>query len=273
MKPAQSQSLLAEDRSLSLQCSLASWPMMRHEDALAQALAGADDPVFGRMGVEHVQLVPQSRGLLDEDLIQVLRTMAPSTQFRLHANVRVLPEHRFADLTNAQQHKDYFLQMATVHRALGAKVYSAHSGLKSEGSWVQTLANVFWLQDMLGCPVAIEGQYPSAKSMHLESWEEYASLLRLNNLSYVIDLSHLNILAHKTRKKERELVAELLANERCLEVHISSNNGRGDWHAVCTEHVWWMDLLHYINPKAVCFSEGNLRRRDRSAPEDTTETQ
>lgn len=242
--------------------SLAAWPMARHADALMSALEGVSDPVFGPLGVDHIQLVPQNRGVLTEEAVAQLREMAPRSQLRLHANVRVLPEHRFADLTNAHQHWDYFLRLSAVHRATGASVYSAHSGLKSEGTWEQTVANVKLLQDLLGCPVAIEGQYPSAKAMHLSSWQEYASLLH-SDLYYVIDLSHLHIVATKSRRMELGLTRELLASPRCLEVHVSDNDGRGDWHALCARHVWWMDLLNAIHPDAVVFSEGNQRRLDR----------
>ncbi len=247
---------------MKVNASLAAWPMARHADALKSALDGASDPVFGRLAIDHIQLVPQNRGILTEEAVAQLREMAPLSQLRLHANVRVLPEHRFADLTNAHQHWDYFLRLAEVHKATGASVYSAHSGLKAEGTWEQTVANIQRLQDLLGCPVAIEGQYPSVKAMHLSSWEEYASLLD-SGLYYVIDLSHLHILATKSRRTEVALTRELLANRRCLEVHLSDNDGRGDWHALCGRHVWWMDLLDVIHPVATVFSEGNQKRKER----------
>jgi sugar phosphate isomerase/epimerase len=242
--------------------SLAAFPARTHEEALQQALAGVQDPMFGELGLQHIQLVPQNRGTLDVERAHRLHAMVPQAQFRLHANVRVLPEHRFADLTNAHMHEDYFEALQRVHEALGAKVYSAHSGSKHEGSWAQTVSNTLSLQDRLGCPVAIEGQYPSTKPMHLSFWQEYQRLLD-GSLYYVIDLSHLNIVAHRTRRQELGLVRELLACERCLEVHVSDNDGTGDWHALCGREVWWMDALNAIHPGAVVFSEGNQLRRDR----------
>lgn len=244
------------------QVSLASWPVLSHEEALAEALQGAEEPMFGPLGLEHVQLVPQCRGILTEEVVARLRTMAPGSRFRLHANVRVLPEHRFADLTNAHEHWDYFLRLAEVHRACGASIYTAHSGARKDGSWQQTLANIRRLEDLLGCPVGIEGQYPSSKPMHLSRWHEYTRLLE-EDVYYVIDLSHLNIVAAKSGRYETVLVRELLACERCIEVHLSDNDGSGDWHALCARQVWWMDLLDAIHPGAVVFSEGNQRRRDK----------
>lgn len=242
--------------------SLAAWPMMRHEEALKSALAGVSDPVFGPLALEHVQLVPQNRGLLTPEYVASLRELAPQTRFRLHANVRVLSEQRFADLTNAHEHWDYFTQLAVVHQATGARVYSAHSGLKADGSWQDTVNNVERLQDLLGCPVAIEGQYPSNKSLHLATWSEYAALLQ-SDLHYALDLSHLHIVATKMGRVELGLTRELLANPRCLEVHLSDNDGRGDWHALCGRDVWWMQALDAVHADAVVFSEGNQRRTDR----------
>ena len=247
---------------MKVNASLAAWPMARHADALKSALDGASDPVFGRLAIDHIQLVPQNRGMLTEALVAELREMAAHSQLRLHANVRVLPEHRFADLTNAHQHWDYFLWLAEVHRACGASIYTAHSGARKDGSWQQTLANIHRLEDLLGCPVGIEGQYPSSKPMHLSRWHEYARLLE-EDVYYVIDLSHLNIVATKSGRYETVLVRELLACERCIEVHLSDNDGSGDWHALCARQVWWMDLLDAIHPGAVVFSEGNQRRRDK----------
>jgi hypothetical protein len=77
---------------------------------------------------------------------------------------------------------------------------------------------------------------------------------------YALDLSHLHILATRTGRRETTLVAEMLACERCIEVHVSDNDGQGDWHQVCAEPPWWHPLLPHIHPHAVVFSEGNHRR-------------
>jgi hypothetical protein len=241
-----------------IQSSLASWPMASHQDALRMALAGAFDPVFGRLAIDHVQLVPQNRGLLTTDVVEELQKMAPEAKFRVHANVRVLKEYRNVNLTNAHEYPEYCKALAKVHLATKACVYTAHSGERKQGSWQQTIDNIKWLQDLLGCDVAVEGQYPTRVAYHLATWREYAALLE-SGLSYVIDLSHLNILRHKSGMFNPLLVAELVSSAHCVEVHISDNDGTGDHHAPCTTETWWFPFLEKINPDAVIFSEGNLK--------------
>lgn len=90
-------------------------------------------------------------------------------------------------------------------------------------------------------------------------WDEYR-LLFDSGVPYALDLSHLNILAHQSGQKEATLVQEMLACERCTEVHVSDNDGSGDWHQVCESKPWWYSLLSYIHHDAVIFTEGNHRR-------------
>lgn len=52
----------------------------------------------------------------------------------------------------------------------------------------------------------------------------------------------------------------MLACDRCIEVHVSDNDGSGDWHQVCQATPWWAPLLSHINNQAVVFSEGNHRQ-------------
>ena len=73
------------------------------------------------------------------------------------------------------------------------------------------------------------------------------------------DLNRLLITIRNAMDKTT-LVAEMLACERCIEVHVSDNDGQGDWHQVCAEPPWWHPLLPHIHPHAVVFSEGNHRR-------------
>jgi len=73
----------------------------------------------------------------------------------------------------------------------------------------------------------------------------------------------LNILAHRTGRTERGLVQEMMNCERCIELHVSDNDGRGDSHQVCEQQSWWFSLLAALNPKTVVFTEGNqLRKRN-----------
>ena len=114
--------------------------------------------------------------------------------------------------------------------------------------------------DLFDCPVGVEGPSTSAGDVWLvSSWAEYRAVFE-SDVPYALDLSHLHILATRTGRFETTLVAEMLACERCVEVHVSANDGRGDWHQVCTEPPWWHPLLRHIHSNAVVFSEGNHRR-------------
>jgi len=194
------------------------------------------------------------------EVAQSLATRHPGTQFRLHANVRVLERHRGADLSNLPEHLDWFLQAARVSRAFGAAAYSAHAGRRSNATLASMLDNARKAADLFGCPVAVEGLYPTPDQCFLVStWAEYQVLLE-SGVPFALDLSHLNILASHSGLQEHALVKELLASERCIEVHVSDNDGRGDLHRVCKRSNWWMPLLASVNPHAVIFSEGNHRR-------------
>ena len=119
--------------------------------------------------------------------------------------------------------------------------------------------------DLFECPVGVEGQYPAKGDPWLVSkWTEYRWLFE-SGVPYAIDVSHLNVLAARTGVRDDALLQEMLACDRCIEVHVSDNDGQGDWHQVCERPAWWFPLLHHINPNAVIFSEGNHRRR-RSTP-------
>lgn len=250
--------------------SLAAFPGLRHEEAAMRAIPACEagelvEPCFGPLSASHVQLVPQCMGHLTEDLALSLKTAFEGTRMRLHANVRVLARHRFVDLSNMDDHLDWFMQAARVSRLLGAPAYSAHSGRRDSCSIDQMLANARRCADMFGCPVGVEGQYPDRNdSLLVSSWDEYRQVFD-SGVPYVVDLSHLKIVAHRRRERQDTLVQEMLACERCIEVHVSDNDGTGDWHQVCAEPTWWTPLLAHINPLAVVFSEGNhLRKRPRT---------
>lgn len=240
--------------------SLACWPGLRHEVAAERLRTPIDEPLFGRLSVDHVQLVPQSMGCLTEERSDALRAAHPGTALRLHANVQVLPSRRLADLSGFERHADWFAQAARISQLLEAPAYTAHAGRRSESGLAAMLDNARRCADLFGCPVGVEGHYPAAGDAWLvSSWLEYRAVFE-SGVPYALDLSHLHILATQTGRHETTLVAEMLACERCIEVHVSDNDGRGDWHQVCTEPPWWHPLLPHIHPDAVVFSEGNHRR-------------
>ena len=224
------------------------------------AESGLIEPVFGVLGTDHVQLVPQSHGCIDDELVDVLLDAFPAVQFRLHANVRLKVGQRLADLANYASHADYFTEAARVSQRLRSPAYSAHSGRRRNATFAQLVDNTLRCQDLFGCPVAVEGQYPSARGEELlvSSWAEYGQLLEAN-VFFAIDLSHLNILATASGDRSMALVQELVSSPRCLEVHVSDNDGRSDQHKDCDRPVWWDSVVPFIHENCVVFSEGNHR--------------
>ncbi|WP_406625355.1 hypothetical protein [Acidovorax sp. SDU_ACID1] len=213
--------------------SLGCWPGLRHEAAAARLHQPPTEPLFGLLRTDHVQLVPQNLGRLDEDLADALLTAHPGTRFRLHANVHVLDKRRISDLSGFDRHADWFARAARVSRHLRAPAYTAHAGRRAESSLLDMLDNTRRCADLFGCPVGVEGHYPSRGDTWLVSnWQEYRAVFE-SGVPYALDLSHLNIVAHHSRCLERALVTEMLACERCLEVHVSANDGMGDQHAIC----------------------------------------
>lgn len=121
----------------------------------------------------------------------------------------------------------------------------------------QLLHNARRAADLFECPVAIEGHYPNAGDQYLvASWKEYQQLME-SGVPFAVDLSHLHIVATASGRIEATLVKEMLSSDRCLEVHVSTNDGRGDQHRICAGTPWWIDCLPSIHPHAVIFSEGN----------------
>ena len=244
--------------------SLASFPGLCHADAAILAHQGLSEPYLGVLSSSHIQLVPQSFGLLDEEIVESLNAAFELTRFRLHANVRVLDEYRVADFSNFKDESQWFHQAAKISKMLGSIAYSAHSGRRANATMSDMFDNVRRAQDLFEVPVAVEGLYPTKSDEYLVStWQEYQQVFE-SGLFYALDLSHLNILSHRSRMSNDSLIQEMLQSERCLEVHVSSNDGLGDQHAITTGDEFWMPLLPMIHPNAVIFSEGNHRRKDSS---------
>jgi hypothetical protein len=246
--------------------SLAAFPGKRHEAAAEMAILPAVhghlvEPWFGAVAANHVQLVPQCFGTLTIDRALSLKETHPGTQFRLHANVMVVPKHTIAEVSGFDLHREWFEQAARVSQALNAPAYTAHSGSRSEATVAQMIDNARRIADLFECPVGIEGQYPTkGDGLLVSTWAEYQEVFE-SGAHYAIDLSHLNILAHKSGVFEVNLVKEMLMSDKCIEVHVSDNDGSGDWHQVCDKQTWWMDLLPFIHADSVVFTEGNHLRK------------
>jgi sugar phosphate isomerase/epimerase len=242
--------------------SLAAFPGLRHEVAVDLAHTQIhSEALFGVLAIDQLQLVPQNHGWLSEELCQTLKQAYPTTWFRLHANVRAMKQYVVAELSGFEQQEQWFKQTARLSQILGAKAYTAHAGTRAEASMSKMLENARRAADLFGCKVGVEGLYPTEENTYLVStWQEYRELFE-SGVPYALDLSHLNILAKSTGRQEQTLVAEMLACERCIEVHVSDNDGSGDQHRVCERSPWWLPLMSHVNEGAVVFSEGNHRRK------------
>lgn len=247
--------------------SLAAFPGLRHEKAAERAIESARkgelvEACLGQIAVDHVQLVPQNFGLLTEQLADSLVAAYPEVQFRLHANVRVASRHTLADLSNVQQHGEWFAQAARISQRLKAPAYTAHSGTRVNATLQEMLNNARRAADMFGCPVGVEGQYPvKGNTLLVSSWEEYREVFE-SGVPYALDLSHLNIVLKQSGRREDNLVKEMLSSKNCIEVHLSQNDGQGDSHQVCDSQPWWFPLLSSIHETTTAFTEGNhLKKR------------
>lgn len=218
------------------------------------------DPVLGLIDTSHFQLCPQNYGVITEDLAKDLVSRFPDVAFRLHAKARVLQHTRGDDASgyHLQDHHDFFEALGRIGNVLGGHGYTLHAGKRAGCDLEQLRSNILAMEDAYGMPVGVEGLYPDQKMDYLiNCWEEYAWLLTAG-IRYAVDLSHLNILARQSGRNEVALVKELLANERCMEVHVSGNDGLHDSHQLVTGEPWWLQLVGDCHSNAIMFYEGRL---------------
>lgn len=219
-----------------------------------------NDPVLGAIGGADIQLCPQNRGYITEDNVLRWRSQYPQYRFRLHANVRMTPSQPIFNLVDYPECHQLFDEIGRLSQLLSAPVYSAHAGKRRHRNEAQVIRFSEELTQNLGLPVAIEGHYPTAGVPYLfDSWKGYQLLLE-SNAYFAVDLSHLNIIAAKTGQIESMLTAELLACDRCVEIHLSANNGERDEHLQLSCAPWWLSLLSHRNSSATLFYEGRLSR-------------
>lgn len=240
--------------------SLAAFPGKSFHEAMALAASGVSEPLVGPLQIAETQLCPQNRGIVSLDYAEALKNTYPDTRFRLHANVRVLPDRWVLDLADFDRQPEYWRALSRVNAILSAPVYTAHAGKRSSTTLHKVLENAQRCADLFGVPVGIEGHYPTRSNAYLIStWEEYAQLLS-SAAHFAVDLSHLAILAHLTGRREDGLVKEMLSSDRCLEVHLSANDGMHDEHKTLSgDWPWWWSMLVNINRTATVFSEGVQR--------------
>lgn len=270
-----------------LNATTANFPNWPHEQAMLELSTTEIADCFGFLSVDHVQLCPQNFGALDHRNLFRLKETYPNTKFRLHGDVRLydLPR-RNHDLINYVQGSydpndkfktdihQWFFQVLALTQLINADAITLHAGERSKGDLALLKSNAERFQlradfveyqecgSQYGPRIAVEGLYPvRGNTLLISSWAEYRWLLDAG-ISYAIDLSHLNIVAHHERKIEMSLTEELISSNKCVEVHVSANDGRQDLHLPVNDpDTWWLPLLTKINPKAVLFCESNYRSK------------
>ncbi|WP_019025540.1 MULTISPECIES: TIM barrel protein [unclassified Thioalkalivibrio] len=230
--------------------------------------AHAVDPWFGSLSFDHIQICPQNcLGELTVDRALQMAADYPDTRFRLHANVRLSGKHSLRrDANRIHLDQAYIDEMQQVTRALGAPAYVLHPGRRAKGEPERAIQRVFRntldLEQRLGIPVGIEGQYPvtSPQQHWFHDWEGYRALLE-GPCHFAIDLSHLNIVASKTGRWDWALLRDLVQSPRCIEVHVSDNDGTRDQHSPMDTAAppAWGSVLSSVQPGAAIFYEGVMR--------------
>lgn len=231
--------------------ALGSFPRKKVLEAMELATSISSEPILGEIGIGHVQLCPQNLGRVDEVLLSKLEELYPETEFRFHANVHLLEKMKFVNLMD--EDPEYWIRLKKLNTFIGSPPYSAHPGQRSQGAMKELFGRVLKLQDLIGAPVAIEGMYPSPQSYLVSSSKEYEALLN-SGCYFAIDFSHLNIRRTQSRISD-SLIKEMISSDRCLEIHVSGNDGSSDQHTFLKDNPWWMELLHKKNEKSIIFSE------------------
>ena len=210
----------------------------------------------------HMQLCPQQLGQLTETTVEKIQEKFPQTQFRLHANVGVLAQRFIFDASSCledEANKRYIKNLKNVHRKTKSDVYSYHAGYRTV-SLEKMKENSLRLGDILNCVVVVEALYPDDKNSWLiNSLDEYEWMV--HNVCYALDLSHLQIIYHKTKKEiDLQWVHDIMIHSNCKEIHIAGNDGVHDNHRKMSGKEWWVELLDNPEIKAHVFTEENYRR-------------
>lgn len=244
-------------------------PTRSHAEAMRLISAEATDLVLGRISIDEVQICPQHAGLISEKSIDQLMEAWPNTRFRLHATPQIAGNkgRPIVDAANAAKHWDVMERMAGHSKRLNAPAYSIHAGRRANATLDEALDTTRRLADLFECRVGIEPLYPTGSDMWLlSSWREHEQLLN-SGVDYALDLSHLQIVAHRSRERQDDLVRAMLSSPNCIEVHLSYNDGRADAHLPLDPRKtpWWLDMLDDIHADASIFYEGVLHMPPRGA--------
>lgn len=234
-----------------------SFPGKSPFEAMIRMRSGFSDPMLGAIGCEKAQVCPQNygAGTITIEVLEKLRCAFPYTRFRLHANVRVLDCGCQYDLGTSRRFPEYTEALVAALRFLQEpySIHAANNGTPLKRQYAEAAK----LSDRAGVPVAIEGLYPARRANTLSTWQDYEGLLSAD-VFYALDLSHLNIVHQVEGPAPQGLVEALLMNPRCIEVHLSGNDGMSDRHLPCMGDEWWTPHLEHIHPDAAVFYEGRI---------------
>lgn len=241
----------------------ACYPGYTHLEAMELLSRGASEPGLGELSLAQAQLCPQNRSALSAESCAQLRQAHPEVAFRAHANVNCAGRFGLHDASSSWAESSFLAwkrELKAVCEALSAPAYSWHAGRSGNATLEQARDRTLDLEQELGIPVALEGLYPSrSESWLMSSFEDYAWALN-QPMGLAIDLSHWQIVARAEGRQELGLLEELLRSERCLEVHLSDNDGRRDEHKKLERAPFWFDLVERLCARGqiqgVLFTEG-----------------
>lgn len=219
------------------------------------------------------QITPQNFAKWTPEQTRAFADRYPNTTFRFHASVRLgnyeyeKPREAWFDLAGFVRQprlaRAYFEALGECNAALGSPLYSFHTGRKVGSGSIQQLKRAFnEIQSIMQCECAIETLYPlkARPGYHwVESWREHEELLA-SGVPFVLDMSHLNIIAH-SEGHNLTLVEAMLAAPQLKEIHISGNDGTADAHEslASTTGAWWWPLVEAYEGPADIFSEGCMK--------------
>ena len=250
----------------------AQFPGLNVWDALNRLHNGVSEGFWGLLSTNHIQICPQTHGVISEQVAEDIVAKYPLSNIRLHANARVLPKFVIGDISSwGLVPHEYFVALADRMKRLGSSCISLHAGYQNNCDASTLWDNMSRIQDLMdditsgSVEVAIEGLYPSTqRPQWLGTWAAYEELL-WRNRPFALDLSHLKIVKKQEGLWPVDLVNALITSPWCREIHVSENDGTRDHHLKAVKQpVWWSDVhpsLLAAQPQAVVFSEGNLLPR------------
>jgi hypothetical protein len=233
------------------------------------------EPIIGNLSTKYIQICPQNPGFIDVESANFLKEKYKNSNLRLHANARVDKDKKMkfycAPDGMVPDAIKYFNSLAEINGVFGTDAYSMHAG-EQRIPWEKWIDSIKKLTDLFlkyNVRLAVEGMYPANKGRYdlyfLNNWDGWKKFFEETDFFYAVDLSHMQIIA-KYKGWDWTFLKELIKNKRCLEVHISENNGIADEHKTLDKKPVWWKMMKHINPQTVIFSEGDQSRATHTPP-------